>query len=304
MSSGTASTHKTSGWPDLGLDRQGSSVSPTSSAQPPSSTRTTRSTDPTTGSANRSIGRPRADPLHATPSNLADPNCFNAALLGSAPDQRAAGVGNHWFYLLAEGTNPTNGQPASPTCNGTKLTGVGMEQALKVLYHAMLMKTTSSSYPKYRTWTLEPPEADRPVVQPLRQGQGGMGRRHRAGPAPGRDLHAARCRGGGPPPDSRSGRAGSRVSSLTRPPPAAPRRHLVRHSASHSASPSAAAPAPSPVRRPRGRLRRDGDSDGPRRLERQLVVQIRDRCGRVLGDGSAIPGSRPARPRRGRPRPP
>ena len=30
----------------------------------------------------------------------------------------AAGPGNHWFYLLAQGTSG-NGQPASTTCNGS-----------------------------------------------------------------------------------------------------------------------------------------------------------------------------------------
>ena len=41
----------------------------------------------------------------------------------------AAGPGNHWFYLLAEGSNPTNGQPASPTCNGSTVTGIGIQKA-------------------------------------------------------------------------------------------------------------------------------------------------------------------------------
>ncbi|WP_185445101.1 hypothetical protein [Kribbella qitaiheensis] len=40
---------------------------------------------------------------------------------------------NHWFYLLAEGTSPMNGQPKSPTCNNTALTGVGHQQAGKNL---------------------------------------------------------------------------------------------------------------------------------------------------------------------------
>jgi hypothetical protein len=67
----------------------------------------------------------------------------------------AAGVGNHWFYLLAEGSNPTDGQPASPTCNGSAVTGVGVQNTIKILYNAMLMKTSASSYPMYRTWTLQ-----------------------------------------------------------------------------------------------------------------------------------------------------
>jgi Zn-dependent metalloprotease len=87
------------------------------------------------------------------PSAVGDPNCYSSSIPG-AEVHAAAGPGNHWFYLLAEGTNPTNGQPTSPTCNSTTLTGVGIQTAQKIMYNAMLMKTSSSSYLKYRTWTL------------------------------------------------------------------------------------------------------------------------------------------------------
>nr|WP_083888868.1 M4 family metallopeptidase [Actinoplanes missouriensis] len=88
------------------------------------------------------------------PSLAGDDNCYSS----STPTQEvhaAAGPGNHWFYLLAEGTNPTNGQPASTRCSGSgAITGVGIQTATKIMYNAMLMKTSSSSYLKYRTWTL------------------------------------------------------------------------------------------------------------------------------------------------------
>jgi Zn-dependent metalloprotease len=87
------------------------------------------------------------------PSLAGDANCYSS----STPNDEvhsAAGPGNHWFYLLAEGTNPTNGQPTSPTCNSTTLTGVGIQNAQKIMYNAKLMKTSASSYLKYRTWTL------------------------------------------------------------------------------------------------------------------------------------------------------
>jgi Zn-dependent metalloprotease len=87
------------------------------------------------------------------PSALGDPNCYSSSIPGTEV-HAAAGPGNHWFYLLAEGTNPTNGQPASSTCNGTTLTGVGIQTAQRIMYNAMLMKTSTSSYLKYRTWTL------------------------------------------------------------------------------------------------------------------------------------------------------
>jgi Zn-dependent metalloprotease len=43
----------------------------------------------------------------------------------------------------------------SPTCNNSTVTGIGVQKALQIFYNAMLMKTTQSSYPKYRLWTLQ-----------------------------------------------------------------------------------------------------------------------------------------------------
>ncbi|MGR6319450.1 M4 family metallopeptidase [Micromonospora soli] len=88
------------------------------------------------------------------PSALGDPNCYSSSI-PSTEVHAAAGPGNHWFYLLAMGSNPTNGQPTSPTCNGSTVTGLGIQKAIKIMYNAMLLKTTSSSYLKYRTWTLQ-----------------------------------------------------------------------------------------------------------------------------------------------------
>ncbi len=87
------------------------------------------------------------------PSLAGDDNCYSSST-PSDEVHAAAGPGNHWFYLLAEGTNPTNGQPTSPTCNGSTVAGIGIQKAMKIMYNAMLMKTSSSSYLKYRTWTL------------------------------------------------------------------------------------------------------------------------------------------------------
>jgi Zn-dependent metalloprotease len=87
------------------------------------------------------------------PSALGDKNCYDSSI-PSTEVHAAAGPGNHWFYLLAEGTNPTNGQPTSTTCNNSTVTGLGVQNAVKIFYNAMLLKTTGSSYLKYRTWTL------------------------------------------------------------------------------------------------------------------------------------------------------
>jgi Zn-dependent metalloprotease len=87
------------------------------------------------------------------PSALGDKNCYDSSV-PNGEVHAAAGPGNHWFYLLAEGTNPTNGQPTSSTCNSSTVTGLGVQTAVKIFYNAMLLKTSSSSYLKYRTWTL------------------------------------------------------------------------------------------------------------------------------------------------------
>jgi Zn-dependent metalloprotease len=87
------------------------------------------------------------------PSAKGDSNCYSS----STPNQEvhaAAGPGNHWFYLLAQGTSG-NGQPASSTCNSSTVTGLGIQNAIKIMYNAMLLKTSSSSYLKYRVWTLQ-----------------------------------------------------------------------------------------------------------------------------------------------------
>ena len=52
------------------------------------------------------------------PSLAGDDNCYSSSI-PSEEVHAAAGPGNHWFYLLAEGTSPTNGQPTSPTCNSS-----------------------------------------------------------------------------------------------------------------------------------------------------------------------------------------
>jgi Zn-dependent metalloprotease len=87
------------------------------------------------------------------PSLAGDDNCYSSSI-PSEEVHAAAGPGNHWFYLLAEGSSPTDGQPTSSTCNSTSVTGVGIQTAERIMYNAMLMKTSTSSYLKYRTWTL------------------------------------------------------------------------------------------------------------------------------------------------------
>lgn len=87
------------------------------------------------------------------PSVIGDPGCYSSSI-PNAEVHSAAGPGNHWFYLLAEGSDPSDGQPQSPTCNNSSVSGIGIKSAEQIMYNAMLLKTSSSSYLKYRTWTL------------------------------------------------------------------------------------------------------------------------------------------------------
>ncbi|OLR91753.1 peptidase M28 [Actinokineospora bangkokensis] len=81
------------------------------------------------------------------------PNCYSSAIPNTEV-HAAAGPLNHWFYLLAEGSNPGGGKPSSPTCNSSTVTGAGIQTAGKVFYGGMLLKTSGMTYKKYRTATL------------------------------------------------------------------------------------------------------------------------------------------------------
>jgi Zn-dependent metalloprotease len=89
------------------------------------------------------------------PSLEGDPNCYSPTVgdPNATEVHAAAGPGDHWYYLAAIGSNKA-GEPVSPTCNSTTVTGVGVTKATKIMYTAMLMKTSASSYPNYRKWTL------------------------------------------------------------------------------------------------------------------------------------------------------
>lgn len=84
------------------------------------------------------------------PSALGDPNCYSSSIPNTEV-HAAAGPLNHWFYLLAQGSNAS---PASPTCNGSTVTGVGLQTAGKIFYNGLLLKTSSWTHGKARVATL------------------------------------------------------------------------------------------------------------------------------------------------------
>ena len=84
-------------------------------------------------------------------------DCYSTTV-GSADVHYSSGVGNHFFYLLAEGSGAkTIGGVAhnSPTCNGSTVTGIGRDAAGRIWYRALTVYMTSStSYSGARTATL------------------------------------------------------------------------------------------------------------------------------------------------------
>jgi Zn-dependent metalloprotease len=65
-----------------------------------------------------------------------------------------SGPGNHFFFLLAEGSGSTP-YGTSPTCNNSTVTGIGRDKAAKIWYRALDVSFTSTeSYSKARTDTL------------------------------------------------------------------------------------------------------------------------------------------------------
>jgi Zn-dependent metalloprotease len=84
---------------------------------------------------------------------------FHPSLDGTSPDcwfdgigdldvHFSSGVANHFFYLLAEGTEPKTFSGvlhASPTCNGATLAGIGRDKAQRIWYRALTVYFTQDT---------------------------------------------------------------------------------------------------------------------------------------------------------------
>ena len=84
-------------------------------------------------------------------------NCWSPTA-NSVDVHYSSGIGNHFFYLLAEGSGAkTIGGVAhsSTTCNGSTVTGIGRSAAASIWYRALTVYMTSSTnYAGARTATL------------------------------------------------------------------------------------------------------------------------------------------------------
>ena len=78
-------------------------------------------------------------------------NCWSSSVARLDPHY-SSGVGNHLFYLLAEGSGSTTiGQRphSSTTCNGTTVAGIGRDAAAAIWYRALtLYWTSTTTYPQ------------------------------------------------------------------------------------------------------------------------------------------------------------
>ena len=84
-------------------------------------------------------------------------SCYTANT-GNVDVHYSSGIGNHFYYLLAEGSGAkTIGGKAhsSPTCNGSSVAGIGRDAAQKIWFRALTTYFTSgTTYAQARTGTL------------------------------------------------------------------------------------------------------------------------------------------------------
>ena len=77
---------------------------------------------------------------------------------GNVDVHYSSGIGNHFFYLLAEGSGAKTigGKPhRSPTCNGSTVTGIGSDDAAAIWFRALdVYMTSGTTYAGARTATL------------------------------------------------------------------------------------------------------------------------------------------------------
>ncbi|KGN33256.1 peptidase [Knoellia sinensis KCTC 19936] len=74
-------------------------------------------------------------------------NCWSSSV-GNLDVHHSSGVGNHFFYLLAEGSgSKTFGGKAhnSTTCDGSTVTGIGRDASSRIWYRALTVYMTSST---------------------------------------------------------------------------------------------------------------------------------------------------------------
>jgi Zn-dependent metalloprotease len=75
------------------------------------------------------------------------PDCYSSNV-GSLDVHYSSAIGNHFFYLLAEGSGAktfSGVNHTSPTCNGSSIAGLGRDAAQKIWYRALTVYMTSNT---------------------------------------------------------------------------------------------------------------------------------------------------------------
>ncbi len=88
-------------------------------------------------------------------------SCYTANA-GNVDVHYSSGIGNHFYYLLAEGSGAKvigGKQHTSPTCNGSTVAGIGRDAAQQIWFRALTTYFTSgTTYAQARTGTLSAAE--------------------------------------------------------------------------------------------------------------------------------------------------
>ncbi|KQX72564.1 M4 family metallopeptidase [Aeromicrobium sp. Root472D3] len=80
--------------------------------------------------------------------------CWSSAVPGSDPHY-SSGVGNHFFFLLANGSGQS-AYGSSPTCNGSTVAGIGRDKAAKIWFNALdHYMTSTETYARARLDTVQ-----------------------------------------------------------------------------------------------------------------------------------------------------
>ncbi|WP_028645796.1 M4 family metallopeptidase [Nocardioides sp. URHA0020] len=101
------------------------------------------------------LGLRRMDDPASDGSSL---GCWSSSA-GDVDVHYSSGIGNHFFYLLAEGSGAKNLNGVSynsPTCNGSTVSGIGRDDAARIWYRALTVYMTSGTdYHGARTASLD-----------------------------------------------------------------------------------------------------------------------------------------------------
>jgi zinc metalloprotease ZmpA len=93
--------------------------------------------------------------MHKPSLDGRSPDCYTSTV-GSLDVHLSSGIANHFFYLLAEGSNPAAPLPASPTCNSSTVAGLGRTKAGKIWFRALsTYMTSTTNYAVARAATLK-----------------------------------------------------------------------------------------------------------------------------------------------------